>query len=174
MKNYPLLIIIFFAISILMVVFLAWPRYEEFQILEKEITQKKEELQSQESYYEQVSRASNELAKHKNVLAVVESAIPDDHSLPELLNFVQKAASKVGLVVKQVAPFSVASEIDTEIETTRINLDIEGDYIDLKEFLTIIEKSARFIETNKVGFSFPEEEDVFNFAVTLTVYHYNR
>jgi Tfp pilus assembly protein PilO len=172
MKNYPILIIISFSLSLLLVFLLDWPRYQEFQNLEMEIVKAREELRSQESYYQEINRITDELVKYQDVLAVIDSALPEDHSLPELLNFIQRAASQSGLVVNQVSPFTITSDLEPDIVITRVNINMDGDYIDLKEFLHVVERSARFIEVNNVAFIFPEDESVFNFLVTVTVYQH--
>ena len=172
MKLYPLLTLIAIALSAAVIFFFDWPKYKQFSSLEQQITDKKAELQSQKSYYEQVTKTENELQQYKDALAIINSALPEQDSVPDLLNFMQKSAAQSGLVIKQVAPFSVAPEKDSDIRITRVNIELQGDYNGLKQFLESLEDSARFIEVNKVTFSYPQEGTVFTFSLTITTYHY--
>ena len=173
MKNYPFYTTIFFIFSFFLFVFLVFPKYQTLNVLKKEVLEKQEEFRSQEKYFETLQDASEELKKYEGPLSKVDSALPKNPSLPELLNFIQKASSQSGLSLKGISPAVTLPFEKGEIKETRINFLLVGSYPDFKNFLSILEKSARLIDVENISFSLPKEkEGLFNFAITIKVYSY--
>ena len=173
MKNYPFYTTIFFIFSFFLFVFLVFPKYQTLNVFKKEVLEKQEEFHSQEKYFETLQNASEELKKYEGPLSKVDSALPKNPSLPELLNFIQKASSQSGLSLKGISPAVTLPFEKGEIKETRINFLLVGSYPDFKNFLSILEKSARLIDVENISFSLPKEkEGLFNFAITIKVYSY--
>lgn len=170
MKNYPFYIVIFFSLSFFLIIFLIFPKYQNLNSLKKEIFEKEDELSSQEKYFETLRETSEELKKYEDSLSKVDTALPKNPSLPELLNFIQKTSSQSGLSLKGISP-AVTSPLEGEIKETRINFLLVGSYSDFKNFLSILEKSARLIDIENFSFSSPKEGQ-FNFNLAIKVYSY--
>jgi Tfp pilus assembly protein PilO len=92
--------------------------------------------------------------------------------LPELLNFFQKTASQSGLILEEVSPIEASSGEEKDIKTTRVNITLKGYYFDFKNFLLIVEKSARLIEIENIYFSSDELEELFTFELSARVHSY--
>jgi len=187
MKNYSFYTLIIFLLSLFLISFLIFPKYQKFNSLKKEILEKERELSSQGEYFETLQKTSEELKKYETSLSKIGAALPKNLSLPELLNFMQKASSQSGLFLKEISPALTApleksapegqASPNTvgrgEIKETRINFLLVGSYPDLKNFLFILEKSSRLIDIENVSFSLPKEkEGPSNFAITIKVYSY--
>ena len=186
MKNYIFYTTIFLSLSFFLLIFLVFPKYQTLNALKKEILGKEDELSSQKKYFETLQNTSEELKKYEASLSKIDAALPKTPSLPELLNFIQKASSQSGLSLKGISPASTvplekaASEKASlapngrgEIKETRINFLLVGNYPDFKNFLYILEKSSRLIDVENISFSSPKEkEGPFNFAITIKVYSY--
>ena len=170
MKNYPFYIVIFFSLSFFLIIFLIFPKYQNLNSLKKEIFEKEDELSSQEKYFETLQETSEELKKYEDSLSKVDTALPQNPSLPELLNFIQKTSSQSGLSLKGISP-AVTSPLEGEIKETRINFLLVGSYPDFKNFLSILEKSARLIDIENFSFS-SLKEGPFNFNLAIKVYSY--
>lgn len=170
MKNYPFYITIFLSLSFFLIIFLVFPKYQTLNVLKKEILEKEEEFRSQEKYFETLQKTSEELKKYEDSLSKVDAALPKNPSLPELLNFIQKASSQSGLSLKGISP-AATSPFGGKIKETRINFLLVGNYPDFKNFLSILEKSARLIDVENISFSSPKEGP-FNFAITIKFYSY--
>jgi Tfp pilus assembly protein PilO len=153
--------------------FFIFPKYQKFNSFKKEILAKEKELSSQEKYFETLKETSEELKKYETSLSKIDSALPQNPSLPELLNFIQKASSQSGLSLKEISPAVTSPLEKSEIKETRINFLLVGSYQDFKNFLFILEKSARLIDVENISFASPKEkEGLFNFAITIKVYSY--
>jgi len=173
MKNYSFYTLIIFLLSLFLISFLIFPKYQKFNSLKKEILGKEEELSSQEKYFEILQKTSEELKKYEASLSKIDSALPQNPSLPELLNFIQKTSSQSGLSLKEISPASTVPLEKGEIKETRINFLLVGSYPDFKNFLFILEKSARLIAVENIFFALAKEkEGLFNFNITIKVYSY--
>ena len=75
--------------------------------------------------------------------------------------------------MKEISPASTVPLEKGEIKETRINFLLVGSYPDFKNFLFILEKSARLIDVENISFALPKEkEGLFNFNITIKVYSY--
>ena len=172
MRNYSLYILISAALSILLIFTLLFPKYRTLDYLKKEILSKDTELQSQEENLQYLLEISRAIKEREESISKIESALPNKPSLPELLNFFQKAASQSGLILEEVSPSLTSSGEEEEIRTTLVSFALKGNYSDFKNFLSIVEKSARLIKVNTISFSYPEEENLVTFNLSTAVYSY--
>ncbi len=173
MKNYPPFIIILSILSLLMFFFLISPKYEDWKSFKIEISKKEAELKFQGAYLLKIREISAELKQNQESFSKIESALPQEASLPELLNFFQKSASQSGLVLRGVNPSINASTGGGDTKVTKVNLILDGKYSDFKSFLAIIEKSARLIEVENIYFNSPREgAETFTFNIATKVYSY--
>jgi len=171
MKKYPFYTIIFFSFSLLLIFVLILPTYQDLTSLRKKISEKEAELEIQEKYFQELQKISEELKNYEIPLSKIDSALPLKPSLPELLNFIQKASSQSGLSLKEIGQASTFSVEKEKIKETKLDLVLVGSYSDFKNFLSVLEKSARIIEVENISFSTPKEGS-FNFILTIKVYSY--
>lgn len=170
-NSYFKIIIPLVALSLLVIFLLLLPKYEDLKISKKEILNREFELKTQEEHFKDLQQLSAELKKYEISLAKIDSALPENPSLSGLFNFIQKIASQSGLTLKAISPPSTSVIADSKIKETTITLTLVGEYPQLKNFLSVLEKSARFVEVENVSFSFPKEGP-FNFNITIKVYSY--
>jgi len=181
-KN-PLLISgIFLIISLVFGLTLVWPKYQDFIDLRKKIEGKKIELKTQANYFEDLQKISKELKKYQSQISKIDSALPEKISLPEVLNFLQKISSQSGLLLKNISPTKIALEVEKPkeeeikiikgpgIKETKINLSLTGDYPSFKNFLSLLEKSARLFEIESISLS--SDKEGLNFDLKIKVYSY--
>ena len=171
MKNYLFYIGILFFGVIFLTAFLIFPNYQNLTLLKKEISEKEIELSSQEKYFQDLRDIDQELKKHETAISKIDSALPNSPSLPELLNFIQMKTSQSGLALKGVSPATIIPATEKGLKEIRVNFILIGNYSDFKNFLSILEKSARLIEIENISFSSPEEGP-FTFNLTIKVYSY--
>ena len=173
MKNYPPFIIILSILSLLMFFFLISPKYEDWNSFKLEISKKEIELGFQGAYLAKLREVSAELKQNQEAFLKIESALPREASLPELLNFFQKAASQSGLVLRALSPSTNSPVGGSGTKETKVNLILDGKYSDFKNFLAIIEKSARLVEVENIYFNSPREgAETFTFNIATKVYSY--
>jgi Tfp pilus assembly protein PilO len=159
-------------LTIVLGIFLLWPKYQDLSELKLEIFKKKLEIQSQEDYLLNLQEASRKLEERQNVLAKIDSALPPDSSLPVLFNFFQKASSESGLVLGDFGKIAISPEEKLSPREITLNLFLSGPYPAFKNFLYALENSARLIEVENISFSTPLEEDIFSFQLGIKVHSY--
>jgi len=113
----------------------------------------------------------------------IKAGIPQEFSLPPLLDFLQEQAKDSGLSLEAVSQESSVDnsrrpqeeEKDDRIKEFRIQISLAGFLSSLEGFLNAIEKSSRMIEVISISSSESEEKesDVLDFSVLLKVRAYN-
>lgn len=188
LKN-PLLISgICLLLSMVLVLLLLWPKYQDIQILEEKIEWKETDLETQTVYFENLENISGRLKEHQEQLSKIDSALPESLFLPEILNFIQYSASQSGLLLKDISSITTiipslspqdleagfeGEEIDSvnnKVKETRINLKFSGDYPSFKNFLLILEKSTRLFGFQDITFSRTEESTEFDLIIKVYSY----
>lgn len=166
-------ILINFLIAFLIGYFLILPKYQTLKDLKLTLQEKKAELQYKEEYFSNIKKISEELKKYELELAKIDSAFPPDPSLPSLFNFLEKASSQNGLILKSIGPFQITfSEEKLGIKEIYLNIVVTGSYPAFKNFLSTLEKTARLIEIENINFAFPEKEESPAFNLKIKTHSY--
>lgn len=168
--NRPITIIVSFLLTLILGVVLIYPRYQDLQFIQEKIEELKIELQSKEEYLSNLNEVSEELKKYETELSIIDSALPSSPFLPALFDFLQKASSQNGLILKAMSP--VSGLLSKGFKETRVNLNMTGSYASLKSFLSVLENSARIIELESLSFSSSEELSPFDFNIAIKAYSY--
>lgn len=139
---------------------LAWPQYQKLQALNLDIKNKQADLQSQETYFTQVKEISAQLQEYPDALAKIASALPKDSSLAALVNFLQANAAQTGLILKKIVlgGATLPSESQRLLIETRLIIQLSGSYESFKDFLGLVENSARLIEVENLSVEIPSKE----------------
>jgi len=147
-------------IALVFAVVLVWPQYQKLQLLNVDIENKKAELQSQESYFSQVKETSIELQEYSDALFKISNALPQDPSLASLANFLQINSAQTGLILKKIVlgGTSVPTEGKGPLAETQTIIQVSGSYEAFKNFLVLIEESARLINVQNISIEIPQEE----------------
>jgi len=141
---------------------LAWPKYQDLRLLQTSIKAKELELESQKEYFSQIKEISEQFEEYTDSLDKISSAFPEVPSLPSLFNFLQTSASQTGLLSEQIILNSVSQG------DIRITIKLSGSYAAFKDFLLVLEKSARMIDVEDVVFNSPKNTDEqFEFVVQI-------
>lgn len=178
-------------ISLVLGLTLIYPKSQDLAILRKQVKEKEAELESLKAYFADLQDISQELQKYQSQLSKIDSALPEKSSFPEILDFIQKSASQSGLLLieigqivttrrtEEVPPEEIppegAEEVPKEVKTsrikeTRINLKLIGDYASFKNFLPLLEQSARLFEIENLSFSSTEKGLDFNLVIKTYSY----
>jgi len=173
LNSIPLIIASCFILSLVLGIVLLWPRYQNLKELQESVSQKETEIQQQEQYFSNLSQIEEKIRKYDKELAKINSALPEDPSLPSLFNFLQKASSQSGLILKGISPFEISLlESSPNLKEIQFSFQVSGPYSSFKDFLSTLENSARLIEVENISFSSPKEGELFNFNLRVKVYSY--
>lgn len=144
-------------IALVLVLVLVWPQYQKLQALKLEIKNKQAGLRSQETYFSQVKEISAKLQEYPDALAKISNALPKDPALASLANFLQDNSAQTGLILKKIilGGTTEPSEIKGFLSETRLVIQVSGSYKAFKNFLALIENSARIIEVQNISVEVP-------------------
>lgn len=183
----PRLIFIFLCLLIVILIgfFLIWPEYQKFSTLRLEIKARETELGYIEEYFSKLQKLSQELKNYESQLTKLFSSLLPDSSLTaiSLINFIQRASSQNGLILKKTESFTITSpklpttspgvsQPQNKVKEISFGFEVSGSYSAFKNFLNILEKSAKIIEVENVSFSFAEKEEIPTFKLKIKTYSY--
>jgi len=173
LNSIPLIIAICFIFSLILGIVFLWPRYQDLKELQESISQKETEIQQHDQYFSRLSQIKEKIREYDEELAKINSALPEDSSLPSIFDFLQKASSQSGLILKEISSFNISSSKSyTNLKEIQFSFQVAGPYSSFKNFLSILENSARLIEIENISFSSPNEGELFNFYLGVKVYSY--
>ena len=175
--NRPIVIIICFLVVLILIFALILPKKVDLDLSQKKVAEKMTEIQGKEEYLSNLSRLSAELKNYPSSLSKIDLALPAEPNLPGLFDFLQKVTSQSGLILVSLRPSAafpavVLEERAPEFQETRFSLEVSGSYPAFKDFLSLLEKSARLIEVEAVSFSSGLGEGLIKFELTIKVRSY--
>lgn len=172
-QNFLIIISGIFLAGFALLFLVVLPKYQDYQNLAIDLSQKKFDLRNKEDYFNNLNALNKELADHQEGLAKINTAFPTDPSLPSLFSFFLTTAAEKGLVVQNIGfgrAFSSTENYQNENEKESINLQLSGSYPVFKEFLLALENSSRLFQTESITLSHAKEgEQGSNFIFGLTV-----
>ena len=189
--NKPITIAVCFFLSLVLAIGLTWPRYQEFTAAQRKVQIARSELQFREEYLEKLRNVSEQLKKYKEPLSKINSALPDDLLLPTLFDLIESQAAQTGLTLKKInvkeTVLAFEEDIPEEVffeeympeedvlklQKTKILLNVLGSYDSFKDFIFVMENSARLIKIENISFDSPKEkEDPFAFNIEIKIHSY--
>jgi len=173
----PITIFACLLLTAILTITLILPKKEILDSVQKKVAEKMAEIQGKEEYLLNLSRLSAELKNYPSSLSKIDLALPAEPNLPGLFDFLQKVTSQSGLILVSLRPSAafpavVLEERAPEFQETRFNLEVSGSYPAFKDFLSLLEKSARLIEVEAVSFSSGLGEGLIKFELTIKVRSY--
>ncbi|MDO8436197.1 MAG: type 4a pilus biogenesis protein PilO [bacterium] len=159
--------------SLVFAFLVCWPKYSELKSLQTDIRVKQDELNWQREYLKNLIQIKAEFKNYETEFAKIDTALPSDNSVPSFLNFFQAAASQSGLILTRVSPSGIAPSLAVPtVNETQLDAALDGPYPAFKNFLSILEKSSRFIDVENISFSSPKQKEIFTFNVKIKFYSY--
>jgi len=146
-------ILVFGVAAVVFGVFLLWPMFQEFSRIEQELNQYTDALLNKEKYVFDLARLASRLDARQEAVQKIETAIPDETSIPALFDLIQKMNINSGLVLTSISA-SVAEEgfADSDLVVTTVSLESIGSYDALKEFISQVRKSVQLLEITSISF----------------------
>jgi len=167
--------------SILFLTLFIWPKYLQLLELKSKVLELEKNLKSSQEYFKKIEESFSKIKEKKEEVEKIKSALPSDPQVSETFNFLQKAASENGLLLKNIS-FSFVEPQEskegfeegiegletppapvppkTKLRELKIKISLSGKYGDLKNFLKKIENSARLIEVENLSLKGKEPFDI--------------
>ncbi len=171
MRNETFYALTFSFLAILIIFFWVLPQYQNMISIKKVLADFESAKREQENYFEQLKKTARELERYKETLSKIESALPNNPSLPQFFNFFQKLSSQSGFNFTQISSITTDSLPQEDLKITKIEIIGSGNYLDFKNFLSGLETSSRLIEVENISFSSGEKEP-FQFNLKVRIYSY--
>ncbi len=188
----PIFIIAFILLILVLGVIFVWqPEYQNVSNLRFEIRKREIELQTKEKYFSKLEELSNELKEYKSQLAKIDTALPEEPLVADLLNFLEKTARESGLILGKIGLGNITlikripligeealPEAIQESKEMSLIFSLSGSYPAFKNFLSKLQSSARLIRIESISFlavKIVEEEvgrEIFTFDLGIKVYSY--
>jgi Tfp pilus assembly protein PilO len=168
MKTINFYSLFFILISALLFFLFIIPKQSSISALDLELSQKRKELESVQIYFQEILNTFEKLKSYQDQLSKIDSALPQDPSIPSIFDFFQKSSAQAGIFFENVGPISYKEEGKLKKWTTTLKL--KGDYFSFKNFLSNLEKSARLIKVDKISLSL--EGESLSFILTLSFFSY--
>ena len=150
----PIIIAISLYISLALIIGLVLPRYRELRVVKKEIEEANAKIEKRDKYFSQLRELADQLKKYQEEISKIDSAIPSEMSVLNMFNFLSETSSQNGLLLKEVAlEKSSSSKISSRLRENYITFNVVGSYPSFKNFLSLLEKSARIIQIENISFS---------------------
>lgn len=159
--NKPVAAVIVLAVTLIFVFLFAVPKYKESGDLQASLVKKQAEYDGKSVYYLKVLALISDIEDRKDALEKINSALPSNFSFASLIYFLQKKADKAGLSIQSVtfsdilpASYGETSQVlSKEVKNITFTLYLSGNYRDLKNFLSSLERSARLFEVKTISFA---------------------
>jgi len=168
MKKETFYSIFFLLVSVLILFLFIFPQKASLSVLNSELLQKKQEFENSNKYFQEISKALEKLKNYQEEISKIEAALPEDPSIPSLFDFLQKSSSQSGILLKNIGSINAIEE--GKLKKWTITFQLEGNYPSFKDFLSILEKSARLIKVEKV--SALVEGELLKFTLTFSFFSY--
>jgi Tfp pilus assembly protein PilO len=166
------IIIVFLSLVLILGRGLILPKYQKLRFFEQEIEKKRAEIEGREEHLQELNKMAEILKDYQDQLAKIDSALPSNPDLEVLLNFLQKTSSQSGLILKEINPPVSRPSSEEGLKETELSFAVSGAYTSFKNFLSVLEKSARFIKLETISFSSPGKEGFSDFNLKIKVYSY--
>ncbi len=170
----PIAIAVILFIILIGIFYFVSPKYQEFTNLQAQISQKEAEYRGRSAYFTDIMNTYDKLKQKEEGLKKINSALPSELSIPDLIYFIQGKSFENGLIFRG-ANFLKTTLVKEgkKINETSIIIEVSGPYPAFKNFLQSLEKSARLIEVEDVYFVVQKEfVGILDFDLTVKVYSY--
>ena len=176
--NKPILIIIIFIITLLVIFLFVVPKYKEVAGLQNSLAEKQAEYDSKSAYYAKIQEIIENIKSKKEGLSKIDSALPSDSYLSSLVYFFQKKGTEAGLTISTMVLSQASASVQNKnIKDIAFNIRASGTYAGFKDFLSSLDKSARLFEVSSVSFSGfgaakPEIQQTYEFNMEVHTHAY--
>ena len=157
-------------------VFSLWPMFQELSRIEHKLEQYNMALAGREKYVSDLAVLGQRLDTKREAIRKIETAIPDNTSIPALFDLLQKISSSSGLIVTEMTSSPRGSNLaNSDIVVTEISLETIGTYDTLKAFIAQVKSSAQLLEITSISFNRSSsvallDPEQFQFTLELETY----
>lgn len=177
-KEFILTFLLF--LSFLFFVYFLFPRYGQFKELKVELGKKELLLEQKRVYFSNLEKNLKLAKNYQEALIKIESALPSEISVADLLSFFQKKSSENGLILENFTQAEPSLKEkgggekkrgSSQIKETYFTLKLRGYWLGFENFLKNLENSSRIFETEKISLK-EKKGGLLDIVIIVKVYSY--
>lgn len=171
-KHYSIILILLMIFGL--VFWLIMPEFNRLAEMKKQIQSAGDDQESLVKYYNKIDSLADEIEKYKEEASYIRSAIPKEADIESLVSFTQKISFENGVMIKTMQIGKPQqNDKNKDLYQTDFNLEVSGSYFAFKNFLSRLERSARFIEIKNISFASTGKADKLpSYRMNLRIYSY--
>lgn len=161
---------LFFIILFLaLIIFIIVPLIKEIKILSSDYKSNQEEIFLLENRLLAINKIENDYEEFLEDYTENIDLFFVDYEVPiEFIRFIESTASSSNILVK-ISSFSSEEDKDNLLKFMNIRISAEGEFVNLMNFLEIIEKNSYFVETYNLEMKKISEE-IISFSMLIKVF----
>lgn len=166
---------IVFTVAVVIFFFFLVPQFSKWSVARENNINKSKELYDLQRYYEELVELDNELESYQSILDRLDSALPEELSVPSFIIFLQQVTQESGVVLKSFDTSFTSNPLKegAELKELKMNITVMGRYDSLRNLTSRLKQSAKIVDIESVSFSVPTDEDgMFDFNIGLRTYSY--
>ncbi|GEM_PF-2749627 len=138
--------------SLIGVVLLVWPKYQDYSLLKAQIEEKKDRLERGEQVLSQLKKTQETVSARQSDFDRLEGAIPQDAGLPAVYEHIHQLGIGSGLVMTSIEG-TTSEDLERKVATLVFEVKFVGSYEGLKSFLEEARRSSRILNVNTLSVS---------------------
>ena len=156
---FSLAAIIFFA------VFAIQPTLKTMTELVKEIEDKRALSEKMDQKIASLSTAQSQYQEYSDQFYLLEEAIPRSAALVDSLKVIEKLASENNIIIESINlsdvpdDLNIAGSDNAERVILTFNVNISGDYLDIRQFVEALISSRRMLIVDQINFSLANNQE---------------
>ncbi|KKP98772.1 MAG: hypothetical protein US71_C0017G0006 [Parcubacteria group bacterium GW2011_GWD2_38_12] len=170
--------IFIFSVGVALIFVFVLPAWNNIDNLITAKEEKQKELVELESIVAHIDELSEQYKKAQDDLEKISLVIPSNPQLPEILIQLEEMVKRNGIIIGDIK-FSQEQEslkgeksASNGIKVVKINIEAEGNYLNLKKLLEDIEVNIRLMNADSISFSRSgANQDTIKFTIGITSYY---
>ncbi len=126
--------------------FIVLPALERINVLNREIDQKSFILKR---HFKLINQGDSITSVYENYKQILSKVVNPDEMTAQLFEEVKLSAGKYGLKVQKIKPLTLKQ--NTSYKKVALEVDLEGDFKSIFQFINMIENSASLIDINSLN-----------------------
>jgi Tfp pilus assembly protein PilO len=173
-KNIITNIGIVFTVAVIIFFFFFIPQFNKWSVARENNLNKNKELHDLQRYHEELKELDKKLQSYQSILDRLDSALPEELSIPSFIIFLQQVTQESGVILKSFDTSFTSNPLKEgkELKKLKMNITVTGRYSSLRNLTSRLKQSAKVVDIESVSFSVPTEGDMYTFNIGLKTYSY--
>ncbi len=156
--------------SILLLVFVTLPVFQNFLEAHQEVKIKRNEFNREEEKINELKKINQQISDYPEQIELVLQAIPDNPEVPSTVYHIQEIAEKNNVLISGLNNFSTNTSLS--VKETTLSFSLYSFYGNFKNFISDIENSAKMIHVESFEIKSDKDSDILSINLIIKTYSY--